>query len=267
MQSKNILIVDDDEDILSSIELAMRAEGAVTSKAADGSAAVLACQTAPDAVVLDMMLPKASGFVVMEKIREMDRPPVVVVITANQGKRHQQYAHDLGVHAYMNKPVSLQRWWTPSCGFWSSRAGAGAIRQPRASPPLPAADACRYSLTTVATQYVMLSRVRRRPGAAALPPSAAAREIVNDLSRNTASDGTGDEVLYGPGIRIEIPPGQGPVTQMLMTVVEEEIAWLVIMRLAKAFSWKIVDVNSGPRTERPIIRASSRGESICWRVE
>lgn len=110
LQNKNILIVDDDEDILSSIDLAMRAEGAVTAKAADGSAAVLACQTAPpDAVVLDMMLPKASGFVVMEKIREMERPPVVVMVTANQGKRHQQYAQDLGVHAYMNKPVSLQR--------------------------------------------------------------------------------------------------------------------------------------------------------------
>lgn len=110
LQNKNILIVDDDEDILSSIDLAMRAEGAITSKAADGSAAVLACQTAPpDAVVLDMMLPKASGFVVMEKIREMDSPPVVVMVTANQGKRHQVYAQDLGVHAYMNKPVSLQR--------------------------------------------------------------------------------------------------------------------------------------------------------------
>lgn len=110
LQSRHVLIVDDDEDILSSIELAMRAEGAITSKAADGSAAVLACQTAaPDAVVLDMMLPKASGFVVMEKIREMSSPPVVVMVTANQGKRHQQYAHDLGVHAYMNKPVSLQR--------------------------------------------------------------------------------------------------------------------------------------------------------------
>ncbi len=110
LQNKSILIVDDDEDILSSIELAMRAEGAITAKASDGSAAVLACQTSPpDAVVLDMMLPKASGFVVMEKIREMAEPPVVVMVTANQGKRHQQYAQDLGVHAYLNKPVSLQR--------------------------------------------------------------------------------------------------------------------------------------------------------------
>src|SRR6185503_4923290 len=110
LQNRHVLIVDDDEDILSSIDLAMRAEGAATSVAADGSAAVLACQTnEPDVVVLDMMLPKASGFVVMEKIREQEERPIVVMITANQGKRHQQYAQDIGVDAYMNKPVSLQR--------------------------------------------------------------------------------------------------------------------------------------------------------------
>jgi DNA-binding response OmpR family regulator len=110
LQGRNVLIVDDDEDILSSVDLAMRTEGAQTSRAADGSAAVLSVQqTRPDAVVLDMMLPKASGFVVLEKIREMKDPPVVVMVTANQGKRHQQYAQDLGVHAYMTKPVSLQR--------------------------------------------------------------------------------------------------------------------------------------------------------------
>ncbi len=110
LQGRSVLIVDDDEDILSSIELAMRAEGATTSKAIDGSAAVLACQNErPDAVVLDMMLPRASGFVVLEKIKETENPPVVVMITANQGKRHMEYAQGLGVHAYMTKPVPLQR--------------------------------------------------------------------------------------------------------------------------------------------------------------
>ena len=55
------------------------------------------------------MLPKRSGFLVLEKINEIDEPPVVVMITANQGKRHMAYAKALGVHAYMIKPVSLQR--------------------------------------------------------------------------------------------------------------------------------------------------------------
>jgi len=104
------MIVDDDEDILSSIELAMRAEGAATTKATDGNMAVSAWHTAnPDAIVLDMMLPKRSGFLVLEKIMEHPDPPVVVMVTANQGKRHQAYAQNLGVHAYMTKPVPLQR--------------------------------------------------------------------------------------------------------------------------------------------------------------
>jgi len=79
-----------------------------------------------------------------------------------------------------------------------------------------------------------------------MAPIGSRREVLTQLSHyNTAPDGTDNDSLYGPGIRIELPPGQDPVTQMLLTVVEEEIAWLVIMRLMKAFGWKIVDMNTG----------------------
>ncbi|MHC4219947.1 MAG: response regulator transcription factor [Planctomycetota bacterium] len=110
LQGKKVLIVDDDEDILSSIDLAMRAEGAATETVTDGNAAVVACDDdGPDAVVLDMMLPRRSGFLVLEKIKEQVEPPVVIMITANQGRRHMAYAESLGVDAYLVKPVPLQR--------------------------------------------------------------------------------------------------------------------------------------------------------------
>ncbi len=109
LQGKKILIVDDDEDVLSSIDLAMRAEGASTKTVTDGNAAVNACDDGPDVVVLDMMLPKRSGFLVLERIKRQAEPPVVVMITANQGKRHMAYAESLGVDAYLVKPVPLQR--------------------------------------------------------------------------------------------------------------------------------------------------------------
>lgn len=110
LDGRHILIVDDDEDILGSIDLAMRAEGARTSTATDGAAAVaLGHGERPDAVVLDMMLPRQSGFVVLEKLMESESPPPVVMITANQGRRHMEYARALGVSAYLNKPVALQR--------------------------------------------------------------------------------------------------------------------------------------------------------------
>lgn len=110
LEGYSVLIVDDDIDILESMELAMRAEGAVTFTAEDGTAAVAACTSAnPDAVILDMMLPKRSGFLVLEEFAAMESPPIVVMVTANQGKRHMAYAKSLGVAAYLVKPVGLDR--------------------------------------------------------------------------------------------------------------------------------------------------------------
>ena len=61
----------------------------------------------PDAVVLDMMLPKRSGFLVLEELLEADSPPIVVMVTANEGRRHETYARRLGVREYLVKPVPL----------------------------------------------------------------------------------------------------------------------------------------------------------------
>ena len=105
-----ILIVDDDPDILESMELAMRAEGATTAVAEDGTEAVQESERVnPDAVILDMMLPKRSGFLVLEELTKTDSPPVVTMVTANEGKRHMAYAQSLGVSEYLYKPVSLDR--------------------------------------------------------------------------------------------------------------------------------------------------------------
>ena len=110
LQGKKVLIVDDDRDILGSIDLAMRAEGATTYTVTDGDAAIHACHDGdPDAIVLDMMLPKRSGFLVLEKIKSQANAPIIVMVTANQGKRHMAYAESLGVDAYMVKPVPLMR--------------------------------------------------------------------------------------------------------------------------------------------------------------
>ena len=102
--------VADAGDLLSSTALAMRAEAATTTMVVVANSAVRACRSvAPDAIVLDMMLPKWSGFLVLEKIKQEPDPPVIVMITANQGKRHMAYAESIGVDAYLVKPVPLQR--------------------------------------------------------------------------------------------------------------------------------------------------------------
>jgi len=104
-----ILVVDDDPDVLDGIDLALRSEGARTLRAVDGNEAILLWRShAPEVVVLDMMLPKRSGFLVMEELAEAEPPPIVVMVTANEGKRHMSYAKSLGVHAYLNKPIPLE---------------------------------------------------------------------------------------------------------------------------------------------------------------
>jgi len=113
LKGKRILIVDDDRDILSAIEATLQPEGAELLTARDGNTAIdLAEREKPDLVILDMMLPKRSGFLVMEKLKR-DRDPAdvprVIMITANLGTRHKQYAERLGVNGYLNKPFRMEK--------------------------------------------------------------------------------------------------------------------------------------------------------------
>ncbi len=110
LEDVKVLIVDDDRDVLESMDAAFQSEGALTQIAMDGNEAVRICrEEPPDLVILDMMLPKRSGFLVLEKIKGYEDSPLVIMVTANEGKRHQAYAESLGVDAYLLKPVPLAR--------------------------------------------------------------------------------------------------------------------------------------------------------------
>ncbi|MFP4144633.1 MAG: response regulator [Phycisphaeraceae bacterium] len=110
LKDRKILVVDDDPEVRSAIDQALQAEGALTQTCGDGNTAVRICESdPPDLVVLDMMLPKRSGFLVLEKIKRTEEPPKVVMVTANEGRRHQQYAEALDVDGYLLKPVRLER--------------------------------------------------------------------------------------------------------------------------------------------------------------
>lgn len=110
LEDVRVLIVDDDRDVLESMDAAFQAEGALTQLATDGNEAVRICrEDPPDLVVLDMMLPRRSGFLVLEKIKGHEDSPLVIMVTANEGKRHQAYAESLGADKYLLKPVPLGR--------------------------------------------------------------------------------------------------------------------------------------------------------------
>lgn len=110
LTGRRILVVDDDPDIRAAMCIALRADGAVVDDAEDGAVAIHrlgAC--APEAVVLDLMLPGQSGFTVLERCRAAVPPVPVVMVTANQGRRHAAFAQSLGASAFLVKPVPLER--------------------------------------------------------------------------------------------------------------------------------------------------------------
>ncbi len=113
LKGKSILLVDDDQDILLSMKTALAETGADIDTVGDGDSAVQKVSVSPpDLLVLDVMLPKRSGFLVLEKIRQTIKktdPPRVIMITGNPGARHRVYAEALGIDMYLNKPFRIEK--------------------------------------------------------------------------------------------------------------------------------------------------------------
>jgi len=72
-------------------------------------------------------------------------------------------------------------------------------------------------------------------------------EIYRKLAdQNISPEITDGEFLYGPGITIQAPmTGQSDVMQLLCSIVDEDIAWPVLMRLCPRYGWSLMDPESG----------------------
>jgi DNA-binding response OmpR family regulator len=108
---QRVLIVDDDYEIVESVRYALETKGYQVLVARDGNQGLaMAERDDPDLVILDMMMPKRSGFLVLERLRRTRPVPLkVIMITANEGSRHKAYAEMLGVDDYIRKPFAMDR--------------------------------------------------------------------------------------------------------------------------------------------------------------
>lgn len=110
-QPKVILLVDDDSEIVESMRTVLENKGYRVLVARDGNAGLTVAEREnPDLIVLDMMMPKKSGFLVLEKLK--GRPGGLiptVMITGNEGSRHRAYAEMLGVRDYIRKPFAMEK--------------------------------------------------------------------------------------------------------------------------------------------------------------
>ena len=108
---KKILIVDDEPNIVISLEFLMRKEGFKVAVAGDGEEALAKVASfAPDLVLLDVMMPKKSGFEVCEALRADPAQAGLCIVMLTAKGRDTEVAKGLaiGADAYVTKPFSTK---------------------------------------------------------------------------------------------------------------------------------------------------------------
>lgn len=106
---KRILIVDDNPQLVKSLQFRLHAAGHETLVAADGDEGLrLARECLPDLILLDVMLPKIDGFTVCRLLkydRTYENLPIILLTARGQSK-DLQIGKEIGADAYVIKPFS-----------------------------------------------------------------------------------------------------------------------------------------------------------------
>ncbi|MFH1736941.1 MAG: response regulator transcription factor [Actinomycetota bacterium] len=106
MNSKKILVVDDESQITELLKSYLEREGYQVAVAADGEEALaMADAERPDLILLDLMLPKKNGFEVCREIRAKSRVPIIM-LTARDEEPDKIVGLELGADDYITKPFS-----------------------------------------------------------------------------------------------------------------------------------------------------------------
>jgi DNA-binding response OmpR family regulator len=107
--AQKILIVDDEPNILISLEYLMRREGFDVRVAHDGLQAIEAIESdPPDLVLLDIMMPGKTGLEVCQHVRAVERLRLIVMLTAKGRETDVAKGLALGANAYVTKPFSTR---------------------------------------------------------------------------------------------------------------------------------------------------------------
>jgi len=111
LMGKRVLIVDDEPNIVISLEFLMKREGFDVSIARDGEEALRKVEeSTPDVMLLDVMMPKKTGYEVCQQIRANPSFAGIKIVMLTAKGRDTEVAKglDLGADAYMTKPFSTK---------------------------------------------------------------------------------------------------------------------------------------------------------------
>lgn len=109
--SKRVLVVDDEPNIVMSLEFLMRRAGFEVAVARNGREALDALEgSPPDLLLLDVMMPEFDGYEVCERIRARSdwRGTKIVMLTARGREVERERGLSLGADAYVTKPFSTR---------------------------------------------------------------------------------------------------------------------------------------------------------------
>lgn len=102
-----VLLVEDEEKLSGIIARSLKAEGFAVDIAADGARGLgMATSYAYDAIVLDIMLPKLSGTVVLDSIRQKNKHVPIIMLTAKDAIGDKIHHLDAGADDYLTKPFA-----------------------------------------------------------------------------------------------------------------------------------------------------------------
>ncbi len=103
-----IALVDDDRNILTTVSIALQAEGFVTRLYSDGETALKALlDNPPDLAVFDIKMPKMDGMELLRRVREHSPLPVIF-LTSKDDEADEEAGLELGADDYIAKPFSLR---------------------------------------------------------------------------------------------------------------------------------------------------------------
>jgi len=132
MNKKKILIVDDNEDLSKGLKIYLRSHNYLTVVAGDAVSAISqAKKEKPDLIILDLGLPAGDGYLVMDRLSNIDELATIpiIVVSARDYKVHKERSLNAGAKAFFQKPTDSVALLAAIENVWAEQSGLRPITE------------------------------------------------------------------------------------------------------------------------------------------
>ncbi|HAD26252.1 MAG TPA: DNA-binding response regulator, partial [Alphaproteobacteria bacterium] len=170
-----IALVDDDQNILTSVAIALEAEGFHVRTYNEGTTALSALDAnPPDLAVLDIKMPRMDGMELLRRLRQKGNLPVIF-LTSKDDEVDEMLGLKMGADDYIRKPFSQRLLIERIRAVLRRTASAGPVAAGEEAEPIvrgrlvldPLRHACGWDgkdVTLTVTEFLILQALAQRPG-------------------------------------------------------------------------------------------------------